>query len=138
MRQHEQGLQEHVLQRPALARRRGPEPRDRHVIGHQVPGRDPERRIGPAPLLDPPRGPLALQVGIHQQHRQHPRVIPRAALPRLPERLQARGVQALGHVDNEPDKMVLTHPVTHVLGQQHRLIPVHRLELVSHKPILPA
>jgi hypothetical protein len=108
--QHEQHPGEQVLQRPARAGGPGPEPADRGVIRDQVPGRDPERRVGPAPLLDLPRGPFRLQVGVDQQHRQHPRVIPGPAFPRAGLRLQRRGVQALDDLDKEPDEMIRTQP----------------------------
>jgi hypothetical protein len=132
-RQHEQHLGEQVFQRPARPGGPGPEPADGRVIREPVPGRDPERRIGPAPVLDLPRRPLGLQVRIDQQHRQHPRVIPRPASARTAQRLQRRRVQPVDYLDHEPHQMIPVHPQPHILGQHHRLIPVHRQVFSRHK-----
>src|SRR5712691_9439135 len=74
---------------------------------------------------------------VHQQRHQHLRVIARPALTRARAGLQSRGIQLPDHVNQEPDKMVLSHPRLHIQGQEHRLLPVHREVLTAHEPILP-
>ena len=127
-----------LLHQPVLRASQLPEPGDGHVIGHVLPARHPERHVIPAPVLDRPRRqPPPPLIGIRQQGQQHHRVIPPPALTRPDRRNQPggqlRGRHRLYRLDNQPDNMVLRHPIEHIHGQKGGRIPVHRQELTSHK-----
>ena len=132
-RAHVQHLREQVLQRPVLAPGALPEPAQRGMVRELVPRRDPEARIHPGPVLDLPGGPHPARHRVHHQRGQHLRVIARPAPARARAGLQGGGIQLPGHLNQEPDKMVLRHPRLHIQRQKHRLLPVHREILTAHK-----
>ncbi len=138
-RAHPQHRVKHVLHQPAVTARPPPEPGDRRMIRHQPSARQPERGIHPAPRLDRPGRQHPAAIRIRQQRQQHHRVIrppaPGAlARPARQPRRQLRRSQLLYRVDDQPDNMILRHPVIHIRGQKGRLIPVHRKVPTRHKP----
>ena len=143
-RAHVQDPVEQVLRQPGLREQVPAEPGERRMVRDQPPARDPERRVIPAAVLHRPGGQHPAQVRVHPHGQQHHRVIPGRACRRpLRSRRHQPGSQVprhelLNRVDNDPDSMALRHPVEHVMGQKHLGITVNRLELVCHKPILPA
>jgi len=115
--------------------RLGAEPGDRGVVRAVLSGQDPERHIGAAHPLDLPRGPHALAVGIDQQPKQHPRVVPRRASPTTaPGPLQRGRIEFLDGLQHEPHQMIRRQPFAHVHWQQHRLITKHETIRLGHGP----
>ena len=108
--------------------------RDRARASRTPPGTS--RHTGTGPRSPATTAPPPL-IGIRQQGQQHHRVIPPPALTRPDRRNQPggqlRGRHRLYRLDNQPDNMVLRHPIEHIHGQKGGRIPVHRQELTSHK-----
>ena len=132
-----QPLNEQPLKRLLLI---NDKPRDRRVIGHQPTTDHAERRIGPAPLLDPPTEPHPNAVRVQQQRQHHLRLIrptPRRA-PRTT--MQPTGIKLRDHIEHEPRQMPLLQPITHAHRQQEQLIalrahiPTSRARRHTHSP----
>jgi hypothetical protein len=119
-------------------REAGPEPGDRGVV-RQVPAADhPERHIGMAQLLDPPRGRDLMRVRPDQHRHQHVRVITRRAGPAERAHVMKRpGVHPLHRPDHQPHRMPGRQPVPHARREQKHLVTLDPTVPLRHYTIIP-
>ena len=111
------------------------EPRDRAVVGDVLGAQHPERHIRGAQPLDLTRGPHPAAVGVHQQTQQHPGVIPgRAHAAEAAASVERAGIHRVQGVQQEPHQVIRREPLTHIRGQEKRLVTQHRTVRVGHTP----